>query len=1049
MNGFLLPKWKVMIGLFISICLYFAHHATAQTTVSITGRVTDEKGETLPGVTVKLKGTDIGGVTNQNGQYSFNITDANGTLVFSYLGFTTKEEAIKGRTAVNISLQSIESALDEVVVTGYGVQKKESVTGAISGVSAKDIDKVRGGATVSSALAGKLPGVSFRMPDGRPGAGATIQIRNMGNPLYVIDGIQQDAGQFNNISPNDIETINVLKDASAAIYGVRAANGVVVVTTKRGRTGSQNTISIDAYTGWQNWSRFPETTNAYEWMLGKADAEMNFGGNTEITPEELEKWRVGTEYGYQNMDWYDLIIVPNAPQSSLNISTSGGSDKINYYLSGTHLDQKGVYGSEREFLFKRTNIQSNVDAKVSERIKVGVQINGRVETRDQPGVPGGDDYWAARFALFRNRPTEQAYANGNPLYPNDIGHNTENWAVQTKDISGYWRSDWRVLQSNFNAEYTIPGIEGLTLKGMYSYYIADNVINGHEFTYDVYTYHPETDVYEEKVGSSNPYRERRIEKRINQVYQTQLTYNNTFGKHTVGGILVAERYDNFHTYTFQHAVPRLNTLPLLQFNSMDAENYSDIQEEEARLGYIGRLNYSFDDRYYVELSGRQDASWKFAPGKRSGFFPSASAGWRITNEKFMKSLLGDNSVLNDLKIRASYGVLGDDDIGIDPFAYISGYNYNSSSTILGGNVVIGARDRGVPITNLSWFKSKITDVGADFALFNNKLTGSLDYFYRKRTGLRGSKYDILIPSELGYSLPDENVNSDAQFGGEGSLAYQNKIGNVGFTVSGNLSYSRSKFLESYKPVFNNSLDRYRASGESRYNNMQWGLEVIGQFQSQDEINNYPVNIDGKNNSTLLPGSFIYKDFNGDGLIDGYDERPIGYTTTGQPNIMFGFSLGLTWKAFDFSADFSGGGLYSWNQNWEQRWAFQNGGALKKVFYEDRWHRADVYDLNSEWIPGKYPALSFNNGSHSDYRTSTFWMHNVRYLRARTIQLGYSLPKALLAKVKIERARVYINGYNLFSIDNLKEHGVDPEIADDNGLQYPQNRFVNVGVNLTF
>ncbi len=468
------------------------------------------------------------------------------------------------------------------------------------------------------------------------------------------------------------------------------------------------------------------------------------------------------------------------------------------------------------------------------------------------------------------------------------------------------------------------------------------------------------------------------------------------------------------------------------------------------------ISYNFKDKYYLEFSGRRDASWKFAPGNRVGYFPSVSGGWRITEEPFFQNWIGDDSILENLKFRASYGVLGDDNInlGIDagdprfigPYDYLTGYEYNQGVAILDGEAVIASRDKGQPITNISWFKSKITDIGTDFYLFENKLSGSFDYFYRKRTELRGAKYDILIPNELGYSLPDENVNSDAQYGIEGALSYSNNFGEVSFTVSGNASLSRSKFLESYKPRFDNSYQQYRASNENRYNNIFWGLTAIGQFQSQEEIDNYPVDIDGQGNSTLLPGDIIYEDVNGDGQIGWYDETPIGYNNY-NPMVNFGFSLHVAYKGFDFTADFSGASGYSWNQNWEQRWPYQNEGALNSIFL-DRWHRTDPLDINSEWVAGKYPALRYNDGGHSNYRNSTFWLHNVTYLRARTLELGYSIPSSILEKVNLQKARFYINGYNLFSIDNLEEYGIDPEISDDNGLQYPQNKFVNVGVNIS-
>jgi TonB-linked SusC/RagA family outer membrane protein len=583
------------------------------------------------------------------------------------------------------------------------------------------------------------------------------------------------------------------------------------------------------------------------------------------------------------------------------------------------------------------------------------------------------------------------------------------------------------------------------MSGKYSYYIADQVMNGHEYTYDAYTYDKETDAYNVTGGSTNPWRERNTRKVLRNIYQGELQYKRDFGDHSIEAMFIVERQESKIQNQWVHSVPQTNTLPLIYFS--DVDSYDDFEEEEARIGYIGQISYNFKDKYYLQLSGRRDASWKFAPEKRVGFFPSASAGWRITEEPFIENLLGEKSILNDMKIRGSYGELGDDDIGIGAFDYLTGYNYNQGVAILDGNPVIASRDKGQPITNITWFKSKITDIGVDAYFLDHKLSATFDYFYRLRTGLRGRKYDIRIPNELGYGLPDENVNSDAQYGIEGALSYGDQIGEVSFNVSGNASITRSKFISSYKPRFNNSWDQYRSSGENRYNTIYWGYTALGQFQSQEEIDNHPVNIDGRGNATLLPGDIIYEDVNNDGRIDGYDEAPIGYNNY-NPLINFGLSFSVQYKGFDLTADFSGASGYSWNQEWETRIPFQNGGALNDIFL-DRWHRENTMDPNSQWVPGKYPALRYNNGGHSNTnKNSTFWLHNVTYLRARTLELGYSLPENLLTTLKIQKARFYINGYNLFSIDNLQEFGIDPEVSDTNGLQYPQNKFVNVGVNFS-
>ena len=1021
-----------------------------QTQRAVKGTVRSTTREPLAGVTITVKGsTTRAAVTDVSGNFTINAADGT-MLVITSVGFQDKEISVNS-SLLNIDLEAKNNSLTEIVVTGYTAQKKESLTGAIATVTAKDLDRVHGGSTVSSGLAGKLPGVSFRMPDGRPGASANIQIRNLGTPLYVIDGIQQDAAQFNNLAPNDIESITVLKDASAAIYGVRSANGVVVVTTKKGKNTGRNTVNIDAYAGAQNWIRFANVeTDSYKYMSYRAEAEMNgLSHTTSITPAELAKYKAGTQRGYQSFDWKNFIIKNNAPQYSVNVNATGGNEKLNYYLSATHLFQNSVLG--REFKFDRTNIQSNINAQITPRLKIGVQINGRIETRQNPGVPGGDDYWLARFAILRNTPLERPYANDNPAYLNDIKHNETNWAYLNYKNAGIFHNDWRVLQTNFNAEYQIPGVKGLTLRGVYSYYVADFLYNNHEYTYSTYTYNPTDSSYKATGGSINPWREREQIKQINYTAQGQLNYSNTFGEHTINATVVAERIHNQRLRNWIHSVPSTNALELIYFNT--ADQYQDSDDREARVGYIGRINYSYGNRYYVELSARRDATYLFAPDRRVGYFPGASAGWRITQEPFMKNLLANAGFINDIKIRGSYGILGDDrnpDASniVAPFAYLPGYSYNQGISILNGGAVVTSRDRGIPITNISWLKSKISDVGADFSMLNGKLTATVDWFYRKRTGLLASRYDVLVPSELGYNLPSENLNSDAQYGEEGSLSYNNRVGQLNYSIGGNLSYSRSKSLDVYKQIYFNSLDKYRTGSVDRYTKIDWGYTAIGQFQSQEQINNYKINIDGQGNKTLLPGDIIYKDENGDGKIDLLDQRPIGYGTGTQPNINFGFNVAFAYKGLDFHADFSGSAGYTWFQNYESRWPFQNDGNLNTIF-EDRWHRADMYDVNSAWIPGKYPALRFNQGYLSDYNVnSTFWAHNVKYIKARTLELGYTLPAFVLTKVKIQRARFYVNAYNLFSIDNLKKYGVDPEIVDDNGLQFPQNKFVNIGINLS-
>lgn len=1014
---------------------------------TITGTILNEKGEPLQGASIKIKGSEAGTITNEAGVFKIVVRETDKVLIVSFTGYLSVEHNIGKELNIVLRLTPVSNNLENVVVVGYGTKKKEALTASISSITSADIENSHNGSTVSAELAGKIPGVTFRMSDSRPGGSASVQIRNMGDVLFIIDGIQQDAGQFNNIAPNDIESISVLKDASAAIYGVQAANGVMLITTKRGKVGSRNTINVAAYTGWQNWSRFPKTTNAYEWQEGRVESDVNQGKTPSVTPQDLAKYKAGTEKGYQSFDWYNFIVKGNAPLTQMNLNFTGGSDKINYYVSATHLKQQSVLG--REFTFERSNIQSNIDVKVTKSLKIGAQINGRVETRDNPGVPGGDDYWEARFAILRNTPMERPYANDNPNYVNDIGHNNENWAYLNKNLAGHYHQDWRVLQSNLSAEYQTP-LKGLTVKGLFSYYYANQILNNQEYTYKVYTFHPSDSTYNVTGGSSNPWRERTQQTILSPTIQLQADYNRTFGKHSIDVTFVNERTSRRDQNNWVHAVPTTNSLPLIYFPTMDTYNDGDVTT--SRIGYVGRISYNYDNKYYIDFSGRRDASYILSPDHKWGNFPSVSAGWRIAQEGFFKKLV-DSKYVNELKLRVSYGLLGDDrplSNYINEFSYLQAYNYNSSTVILNGSSVIGSNYAGVPVTSITWIKSHMLDIGLDFSILSGKVTGTFDYFRRKRDGIPAGKYDVLVPSELGYSLPVSNANSDGVVGAEGSLAYNGKIQKVNFTVNGNLSVSRPKTYSTYKPTFYNSWDNYKNSNENRPNNLYWGYECIGQFTSQEQISKYAVNEDGQGNKTLLPGDLIYKDLNGDGIINDYDTRPIGWGGGTNPIVNFGLNFAVNWHGFDVHADFSGGSGYSYNRNWEMRWPYQNGGALQSLFYNDHWHHADAYDPNSAWVPGKYPAFRFNTGDHNDYnKNSTFWLVNIHYIRCRTLEFGYSLPKELLNKAKIQNMRVYVNANNLFSLDNVHNYGIDAEIVDENGLTYPQSKYVNVGISVSF
>lgn len=1025
-------------------------NSSAVAAVTVSGKITDENGVGLPGVTVVLKGTTVGTSTNFDGEFTLNVPDGqeNGTLVISFIGYTTREVPIGNQSTFNIQLAPDAKALEEVVVVGYGTQTRGTVTGSVGTIQAKEITRTPA-VTTSQALVGKVQGITARQADARPGGAANIQIRNMGDPLYIIDGIPSDATQFNNLGMNDIESISILKDASAAIYGLRAANGVILVTTKKGKAGQKTSINLSGYYGLQNFTRYPKPANAYQHVRGLIESDQNQGRQTNITPEELEKWRIGTEKNFRSFDYYDMVMRPNVPQYSFNASATGGSESVNYFVSVGHLNQDALI---KDYNFNRTNLQANLDASLGKGLTVGTQISARIEDRHQVGVPGLDDYFNPFLSIFTMWPTERPYANDNPNYINQTHNVNVNPATYNEDITGYIDEITRAIRTNVYAEYDFDF--GLKARGTYSYGFTNFDFDGFEYTYNAYQYDEDTDTYitNPAWGNQNPWRERRKRNTIDRFAQLQLNYSKQFGDHNLSAVAAYERYDTDDHYLVVHTVPPNNYIPIMRFENQDL--LIDEINVQARAGYIGRLNYNYKEKYLVEVLGRYDGSYLFAKDSRWGLFPGVSVGWRLSEESFIRDNIG--SVVTDLKLRASYGKTGSDRLPyttsnepiVPPFSYMSGYTWGSRSAVFDGNLATGLRPRGLPITTLSWIDNITKNVGIDFSLFNNLLSGQFDVFERKRTGLPAARYDVLLPSEVGYILPNENLNSDSHRGVEGALIHRGRVGGFDYSLGINATVSRLRNLETYKPRFGNSWHEYRSSIEDRWANVNWGYEVIGQFQSQEEIDNYTVNNDGQGNRTLLPGDFIYKDANGDGIINNLDERPIGYAEGANPYMSYGINGSVSYKGFSLFIDFAGANYQSFQRNWELKFPFQNNGTSPHYMLEDRWHREDPFNADSPWVPGTYPALRKDYPSHANFRKNDFWVTNVRYIRLRNLELGYNLPQNLLEKFGITGLRIYANGSNLFSIDNVRDLEIDPEISSGNGLVYPQQRLYNFGFNLT-
>lgn len=1064
--------------LLISSLMLFTQHLFAQTessatqsqTVTIRGQVTDNNQDPLIGVNVKVKDINKGVITDLEGNYSISDVPVNSVLQFTYVGYTTQEIIASGKTRIDVVMSDESVNLSTVVVVGYGTQRKGQILSSIGTINADDLARTTS-PTTSGALVGKVAGLSNRQTQGTPGASTSIQIRNMGAPLYVIDGIIKDEGNFNNLNYNDIESISIIKDGAAAIYGVKAANGVVLVKTKQGHEGKMS-IGMNYYHGWQSWTRFPEMANAAEYVRADYERRINSRENINIqnAKAELAKWEMGyynpkTGEDYRGYDWTSYAR-DNVPMDFYNVTASGGSKDVKYYISIAHLDQDAVF---KDYKFQRSNFQANVDGQITRTLKIGANLSGRIETRKNPGLTGDDDYYNARLALYRVRPTDRPYANDNPNYPNYLSYEPElNMATMRNDIAGNYEDTWRVFDSNWFVEWQTP-LKGLTAKFIYSYFYSDNKRNNFERAYDLYSYDYVNQEYVVAGRKEASFVQRQFLGNEDNNYQFTLNYDNRFGNHHVSGVFAAEGHKRKSTNTRITQSPVDNNfLPILTNNGDNIERLEDGYEKRSTAGIAFRAAYDYKGKYLAEFSGRYDGASAFPKHKRWGFFPSVAVGWRVIEEDFFKNSSFGKAFTN-FKIRASFGQTGDDNLGNNYkyLDYLDGYSfaadYAGSAVIskdpfstVDGSYVRGSRLRGTRKDQISWVKSNTYNIGLDLGFLNNRLTSEIDFFKRKRTGLYADNIRAIeMPEETGIAVPGINKNSDENIGVDGFVRWADKIQDFNYNIGVNAGFSRLKNCLVYGQTYNNSWDEYRHNRNDRWANVVgdkqiWAAKIIGQFQSQEEIDNYPVVMDEQGNRTLLPGDFIYADLNGDGVINDFDVRPLGYGED-LPILTFGINLGFNWKGIDFAADFAGATMQTLILDWEAKWPFNAGGNSPKYMINDRWHHEDIFDPTSPWVAGERPALRTDSWAEggSYRRWNSYFMQNINYLRLKNLEIGYTLPKAWTKKLFVERVRIYASGTNLLTFDNMKKFGLDPEQGARGGLDYPQHRVYTVGFNLNF
>ncbi|MFO7853476.1 MAG: TonB-dependent receptor [Bacteroidota bacterium] len=994
----------------------------------VTGKVTDEDGNPLPGVNIIVKGTTTGVVTDADGNYSIEVDDTDAILVFSFIGYHLQEIRVNNKTTIDVSLDIEAVGLEEVVAIGYGSKKKINLTGSVASVNNDDLEKVPPIASTTNALAGRLPGLITKQTSGSPGRdAASLNIRGFGNPLIIVDGVE---GNFNNIDPNEIESISVLKDASAGIYGARAGNGVILVTTKRGEVGKP-TIKLNSSYSFQTITNFPEPMSAGEFAEYDRETKTHQGlseAQQQFTQEEVEKYYAGTDPDYPNTDWYDVLIRPYAPMQHTNLSVRGGSERIKYYGLLGYMNQE-TFWKNNGGDYQRFNIRSNIDAKITDNLSIQLDFSNINIFRKMPSAEnqaGAGDYWMWRDFW-------QTYA----IYPSSLPDPSKipyTWlaggganVTTNREISGFFDTDKQDIKAGTNLKYDFPFIQGLSAELFINY--VQNYTNKKNMSHrpDLWTYNYESDTYTLKAEapkaslSHNNSKNRMITNRIS------FNYDQVFAKkHTVALMALYESID--YRYDYIEAA-RINFLtPSIHYlfgGSIENQSANGSATEMGRKSYIGRLNYSFKGKYLLEATLRADASAKFPSEEQWGYFPSLSVGWRLSEESFI-----NRDWLENLKLRGSISNAGYDDVG--NFAYLSGYQL-ANKYVFGSNIMDGLRSTGLPNPNLTWEKMSILNLGLDFSIYKSKLYGEFDVFYRKRDGIPATRARSL-PSTFGANLPSENLNSTIDRGFETVIGTRGIKGNFSWHISGNVSWSRAKWDHYEEPDYDDpEMARvYQKSGQ--WTDRITGYLTDGLYTSQEEIEAMTFDQDQQGNITINPGDIKYIDVNKDGVLDWKDQVDIGKGAL--PHWMFGLSTNLSYKNFDFSLLFQGAAGHYLSV--QLPWCHQ--------LFTERWTEENN-DPNAIFPRSGSTA---EGGGFSD-----FYLKKAGYIRLKTLNFGYNLPKNLLNFAKIGNLRISFAVTNLFTLDRLKKYGLDPEAPStegqyysDNAFFYPQQRTFTFGLNIT-
>ncbi|MCF0069070.1 TonB-dependent receptor [Dyadobacter sp. CY261] len=1043
--------------------------------VTVKGKVNDEQGQGLPGVSILVKGTSTGTVTDIEGNYTVNASGT-ATLVFSFIGYITQEIPVGNKTSLDVKLVSDTKALDEVVVVGYGTAKKATLTGSVTAVKGAELQKAPA-ANLSNTLSGRLPGVSAVQASGEPGYdGSAIRIRGTNslgnsNALIVVDGVPNRSGGLDRINPADIESISVLKDAAAAIYGSRAGNGVILITTKRGKTGKPQ-LSYDLNVGMGQPTRTPTMSNAAEYATIRNELQIydNLpvnqwpgalqGFNTNgaytrtdnnnvlsavFTPSDIQKFRDGSDpLIHPNTDWYGSVIRKWSPQQRHNLQLTGGSENIKYLASLGYINQEGNYVNSATG-YKQYDMRVNLDTKINKYVTATLGITMREEFRRFPNGGGAGDIFRM---LMRGKPTEIAiWPDGRP--GPDI-ENGQNPAVITTNTTGYNNDKRDYIQTNGGLEILVPGVPGLKINAMAA--IDKQMRRQKSFQKPWTLYYWDKKTYEEDGVSPlltgtvrSTFNDPRLTETSSQELSIQLTgqasYEKTFGSHNFNAMVGIQREtvdaDGFFAYRRYFISPVVDQLfaggtPEQNIGNSGTNN-GDLYKR-ARLSYFGRVGYNYKEKYLAEFLWRADGSYVFPKDGRFGFFPGVSAGWRVSEEDFWKNNI---HFVNNVKIRGSWGQMGAEPylLGTETLAEYQYLNTMGFGTyIINDQVAKTLQETRVANNTFTWEVANNMNFGIEGTLWKDRIAFEFDYFVNNRSKILIPKTGS-TPSSAGIDgkLPPQNLGKLQNKGWEFKVSYDGAIDNFTYSVGVNGGYAKNTIK--YWDETPGAPSYQRTTGKPY--NAFLAYQYDGVFADQASIDANTLDYKGIT-GTLRPGDMKFKDINNDNKITADDK--VRSDKTNRPQFTGGMNINLGYKQFDLSILFQGtlGGLQYIGQT-------ESGdiGNYLKYAYDHRW----TIDNPSSTDPR---LANRNNTYYTNFDNAganTYYLKNNNYLRLKNIELGYNLPSEIGSKIGLGNLRVYVNGLNLFTLDKIKIW--DPEATSSNGQYYPQSRVLNAGVRVTF